>query len=248
MGSAYARAAGWQSKFLVLLLSSFALQNVDARNLIHNKRSELQLEKYNTVTALTSPSTSEGGGDANHETSTIVDVSITGRVEGNGVREPPLSGVPSGTNVTLAFHVNSSSFEPVNVDGFKNSARAYPIDQSSFSLTFVTNPSITIPLLSPFPNTTTPYFTLAHGEPFADGFWVSQTANSPGGVPLQQQPLNAGFEVHFNRGTLASLDITKCLGSYNYTGLTSFGYTLWALIPDNVAMEINYIGISLSSR
>ncbi|MHC5007657.1 MAG: hypothetical protein ACYTGF_09905, partial [Planctomycetota bacterium] len=107
----------------------------------------------------------------------MVDVTVTGIVEFNGIGDPPLSGVMPGDAVSLTFLVDSDNF----VDGIPGDTRGYVIDQTSFLLSFADG-IVTQGLMNPFPAGETPYFTLADGIPVSDRFWVSTSTNSPGGV------------------------------------------------------------------
>ncbi len=162
----------------------------------------------------------------------IISVSITGQVGFNGISDPPLSGVSSGDSVEMSFTVDSDVF----MDGVPGDTRGYEINQSSFSLIFDT--PLEVGLVNPFPGT--PYFTLVDGFPVSDGFFVSTSPFSPGGVPLEQDPFNANLELGYDGSTLSSLDILDAVGEYDFDGLTRFGFTLWAVVPDNVVMEMEF--------
>jgi hypothetical protein len=171
----------------------------------------------------------------------MVEVTVTGEVEFNFIGDPPLSGVPSGDAVLLTFLVDSDNF----VDGIPGDTRGYVIDQSSFTLTFVPS-GVSLGLLDPFPPGETPYFTLADGIPVSDRFWVSTSTNSPGGVPLEQEPFEANVDLGYVGETLDSLDILDALGTYDFDGLTSFGFNLWAIFPDNVTMGFVFEQMTIS--
>ncbi|MHC4776507.1 MAG: hypothetical protein ACYTBR_14750, partial [Planctomycetota bacterium] len=94
----------------------------------------------------------------------------------------------------------------------------------------------------------TPYFTLVDGFPVSDGFFVSTSPFSPGGVPLEQEPFEANVDLGYEGDTIGSLDILDALGIYDFDGLTSFGFNLWAIFPDNVAMEIDFEQMTISAE
>ncbi|MHC4650604.1 MAG: hypothetical protein ACYTES_07060, partial [Planctomycetota bacterium] len=173
----------------------------------------------------------------------VVEVTVTGQVEFNFIGDPPLSGVPSGDAVSLTFLVDSDNF----VDGIPGDTRGYVIDQSSFTLTFAPS-GVSLGLLDPFPPGETPFFTLADGIPVSDRFWVSTSTNSPGGVPLEQEPFEANVDLGYLGDTLDSLDILDALGTYDFDGLTSFGFNLWAIFPDNVAMGFVFEQMTISAE
>jgi hypothetical protein len=164
----------------------------------------------------------------------VVTVTAMGQVLFNGIGTPPLSGVSGGDNVLMSFTVDSTNF----VEGIPGDTRGYVIDQPSFSLDFDT--PLSIGLIDPFPAGQTPYFTLVDGFPVSDGFFVSTSAVSPGGVPLAQDPVNFNLDLGYSGGTLSSLNILDALGTYDFTGLTRFGMTLWQIFPDNVVMEMDF--------
>lgn len=164
----------------------------------------------------------------------VVTVNVFGSVVFNGVTAPPLGPVGSGDAVVISFQVDSNVF----VDGIPGDLRSYEIIQPSFSLAFDT--PVSVGLLNPFPAGEAPYFTLVDGFPVSDGFFVSSLPTSPGGVPISQTPLQASLELGYVGSTLASLDILDAIGTYDFDGLTRFGFTLWQAFPDNVRMEIEF--------
>ena len=164
----------------------------------------------------------------------IIDVTVTGRVSSNGIGDAPLSGVNVGDDVELSFTVDSNNF----VDGISGDTRGYVIDEASFSLAFDT--PVVQGLLNPFHPGQTPYFTMVDGFPVSDGFLVSTSPVSTGGVPLAQPPYHLGLDLGYTGDTLGSLDILDAVGVYDFTGLTSFHFELWTVFPDNVHMEIDF--------
>ncbi|MHC4653134.1 MAG: hypothetical protein ACYTES_20040, partial [Planctomycetota bacterium] len=173
----------------------------------------------------------------------VVEVTVTGEVEFNSIGDPPLSDVASGDAVSLTFLVDSDNF----VDGIPGDTRGYVIDELSFTLTFAPS-GVSLGLLDPFPPGETPYFTLADGIPVSDQFWVSTSTNSPGGVPLEQEPFEANVDLGYEGNTLDSLDILDALGFYDFDGLTSFSFNLWAIFPDNVAMGFIFEQMTISAE
>ncbi len=166
-----------------------------------------------------------------------VSVTATGIVIFNGIGAAPLSGVGGGDGVTMSFNVDSNNF----VDGAPGDLRSYEIDQSSFSLAF--DSPVEVGLLNPFPGT--PYFTLVDGFPVSDGFFVSSSTVSPGGVALEQEPYNANLDLGYTGDTLSSLDILDAVGTYGFAGLTRFSFTLWSVFPDNAVMEIDFSQLTI---
>ena len=172
----------------------------------------------------------------------IISVSATGTVVFNAIGDAPLSNVSSGDSVEISFTVDSAVF----VDSIPGDVRAYEIDQSSFSITFST--PLEMGLLNPYPGGDVPYFGVIDGFPVADGFFVSDSPLSPGGVDLEQTPFNANLDLGYDGSTLSSTDILDALGTYDFTGLTRFGFNLWSIVPDNVAMEIDFQQMTISEQ
>ena len=170
----------------------------------------------------------------------IVEVRISGTVLSNFVSGAPLDAVDSGDAVTVTFRVDSNDF----VDGIPGDTRGYEIIASSFTLEFDT--PVSMELLNPFPSGQLPFFTLVESFPVSDGFFISTNPNSPGGVPLAQEPINLNHSLGYEGSTLADLEILNALGTYDFTGLTSFGLNLWAIVPDNVGMEMDFEQMTLS--
>ena len=165
---------------------------------------------------------------------TIVEVEVMGSVVFNGVQGEPLSGVGSGEQVVASFQVDSDNF----VDGIPGDTRGYVIDEATFLLSF--SGGVNVGLMNPFPAGETPYFSLVDGFPVSDGFFVSTSPVSPGGVPLMQDPVNFNLDLGYVGETLQSLDILDALGTYDFDGLTRFGFNLWEIFPDNVRMEFDF--------
>lgn len=170
----------------------------------------------------------------------IVTVSAEGTVAFNAVSTAPLNAVGSGDRATLTFQVDSNVF----VEGVPGDTRGYEIIQPSFSLAFDA-PPVSVGLLSPFPDGQTPYFTLVEGFPISDGFFVSTTPLSPGGVPISQSPLAMDLDLGYGGSTLGSLNILDALGTYDFTGLTRFSFALWQASPDNVRMGIDFSRLTI---
>jgi len=171
----------------------------------------------------------------------LITVTAEGTVVFNGITTAPLNAVGGGDSAVMTFLVDSNVF----VNGGLGDTRGYEIIQPSFSLDF-NAPPVSVGLANPFPGGQLPYFTLADGIPVSDGFWVSTSPDSPGGVPISQSPLQANIDLGYVGSTLSSLDILDALGTYDFTGLTRFSYTLWQISPDNVRMEIDFVRLTIT--
>lgn len=170
-----------------------------------------------------------------------VTVEALGQVFFNGISTPPLGGVASGESAILSFTVDSNNF----VDGVPGDTRGYVIDESSFVLSF--SGGVSVGLQNPFPAGQTPYFGLIEGFPVSDGFFVSTSTVSPGGVPLSQTPVQMDLSIGYSGDTLTSLDILDALGVYGFTGLTSFSFNLWQVFPDNVVLGMDFVQLTISA-
>ena len=171
----------------------------------------------------------------------IVTVEARGSVVFNGITTAPLNAVTLGQQAKVSFTVDSNVF----VNGVPNDTRGYPIDQASYSLAF--SGGVSVGLLNPYPAGQTPYFTLVESFPVADGFFVANSATSPGGVHLAQTPLRFNLDLGYAGTTLGSLDILSAVGVYNLTGLTRFAFNVWQVVMDNVRLDINFQQLSITT-
>jgi len=167
----------------------------------------------------------------------LVQVDVYGQVIFNSiVTGAPLSTVTVGQQAHLAFQVDSLVF----TDSIPGDVRAYNIIQPSFSLSFSGGASVGM--------TAGPaYFGVRDGDPVADGFFVSQSTTSLGGVPLTQAPYQLDYHTSYTGSTLSSVDILSAFGTYDFTGLTVFGYNLWASFPDNVRLDITFTHMTIGA-
>ena len=172
-------------------------------------------------------------GAANAEPVTIT---VQGEVASSRISTGPLAAVFAGDSATLTFQVDSDVF----FDAAPGDLRNYTVNNDSFSLDF-SSVSTTIA------TGTEAYFTVVDGFPVSDGFILSTSRFSSGGVPLVDAPFQLGYDLGYEGATLGSLDILDALGVYEYVGLTRFNFTLWQAFPDNVVMEINFTSMEIAS-
>jgi hypothetical protein len=172
----------------------------------------------------------------------IVNVSMIGTVEYNAVRSGRFATVRPGDASSFTFTVDSNNF----INSASYPTRAYVIDQASFLVTLGT---VTAVLHSPFSGT--PYFVVRNNDPAVDGFFLSLGTDIPSGLTLDAPANVAGtrfFEARFNvtyEGTrLSSLDILGALGSYDYTGLSVFGFAIDDLGNDPIGITFSQLTIS----
>jgi hypothetical protein len=153
-------------------------------------------------------------------------VTVTGEVEFNQINTPPLGDVSPGDPVMMSFVVDSDVF----TDSDLFPTRGYEIDPWSFSLEF--GDAIELGLQDPLPMDVTPYFVLRDNDPAVDGFFVATNIVNPFGfgIPLAQTGIfdqfAASFRVTYENDTLSSLDILDALGTYDFSGLTVFGWSI----------------------
>jgi hypothetical protein len=165
-----------------------------------------------------------------------VTVTFTGQVASNRVREGDLVAVSVGDIATVSFQVDSDDF----FDAIPGDLRNYPVNNDSFLLDFGSVSTSIVP-------GTEAFFTIVDGFPVSDGFILSTSRTSPGGVPLLTTPYQLGCDLGYEGTTLDSLDINDALGLYEFAGLTRFNFTVWSIFPDNVAMEIDFLSMEISS-
>jgi hypothetical protein len=167
-----------------------------------------------------------------------VNVTATGTVIFNGIGAAPLSGVNGGETATVTFMVDSDNW----VELLPGDVRGYEIAAGSFELSF--SGGVSVGLLGGAP---TAYFNLVDGFPVSDGFFVSESAVSPGGVQLSQAPYNFNLDLGYDGSTLSSLDILDAKGTYMFDGLTRFSMDLWSIFPDNVVMGMDFSSLSIEN-
>ncbi|MCB9897747.1 MAG: hypothetical protein H6825_07075 [Planctomycetes bacterium] len=170
-----------------------------------------------------------------------VTVTFTGSVEFNQIAAFPLSTVAAGAAVELSFELDSSDF----VDSASFPTRGFVIDPSTWMLKFNGN---NVALQSPFPGT--PYFVIRNNDPAVDGFFVSTDVDFPLGVPLTYSGSFGHFldntSVTYGGDAVPSLDLLDALGTYDYTGLQVFHWTLDDGPFDAMGMIFEQIDIALA--
>jgi hypothetical protein len=170
----------------------------------------------------------------------VVTVTATGQVIFNGINDGELGTVNGGEIATMSFTVDSNTF----VDGIPGDLRSYAMTPGSFTLSF--SGGAGVGLADPYPDGRTPYFTLVDGFPVSDGFFVSDSTTSPGGVDLSQGDFQFNLELGYVGDTLDSLDILDAAGTYEFGGLTRFGMNIWRIAPDNVVMDMDFMQMTIT--
>ena len=67
-------------------------------------------------------------------------------------------------------------------------------------------------------------------------------------MPIVTTPDNgfqATAELGYEGGTLPSTDIIAAAGVYKYDNLTRFGFDVWKVIPDNIALGFSFEALEI---
>ena len=175
-----------------------------------------------------------------------ITVEFIGTVEYNQVNQGIFADVNSGDAVLVTFTLDSETWEP-SPGGY--GVRGYPIDQSSFEMTIGSVGPV--PLVSPQPNGEVTYFNIRNDDPAADGIFIANQLDWD--ILLPKLDVAGGIDPYFSLiwsvgytgDTFSSLDILDAIGSYDYTGLTSFYTAVKDAWADPIGMEFvqtNIIG------
>ncbi len=177
-----------------------------------------------------------------------VTVEFIGTVEYNQINSGIFAAVNSGDEVHASFTVDSDDWV-ASPGGY--GVRGYVVDQSSFELTIGSVGPVA--LLDPQPNDEVTYFSIRNDDPAADGFFIANQIDWDNVLPKLNEPggLDPWFTFHWSVGytgdTFPSLDILDCLGSYDYTGLTSFYTVIADAWADAMGLEFVQTVISSST-
>jgi hypothetical protein len=149
-----------------------------------------------------------------------VHVEILGSVDFNLIGGDH-AGIGSGAPVVMSFDLDSNNF--VNSGSFPT--RGYAIDLASFQMT-VGGAGVTMDDPQPFGPA---YFVLRDNDPAVDGFLISRNVDFPQPVGVHVNGVTQAHELDFlvtydNTTTLSSLDILDAVGSYDFTGISVFGW------------------------
>lgn len=155
----------------------------------------------------------------------IVQVDIMGTVDFGSVPNGQWAGANSGDTVVQSFQLDSNNF----VDSGNFPIRGYEVIASSFSLTIDGN---TAGMANPYPNGWTPYFVVRNDDPAVDGFFMTNHIDGFEEGIFTDEAANidptfgAIFKVTYEQERLDSLDILGAVGTYDFSGLTSFNWGL----------------------
>lgn len=171
-------------------------------------------------------------------------VTVRGSVEFNQIGDPPLGDAQPNDEVTMTLFLDSDVF----VDSVNFPVRGYEIDKVTYNLDLG---PVSIGLQDPFPAAETPYFVIRNDDPAVDGFFTGSNIDGfPNGVPLDQVGsfgnFRDNFSVTYGNDPLPSLDILDALGTYDFTGLTVYGWTLDDGPFNAASIEFQELTIELS--
>ncbi len=178
----------------------------------------------------------------------VVTIEFIGTVEYNQINQGVFAAVNSGDDVYATFTLDSETWEP-SPGGY--GVRGYPIDQASFQLTI--GSAGPVALLNPQPDGEITYFNLRDADPVADGLFISNQLDWDNVLPKLEVPggIDPYFGFHWSVGytgdTFSSLDIMDAIGSYDYTGLTSFYTVIADAWADAMGLEFVQTIISVST-
>ncbi len=176
-----------------------------------------------------------------------VTVECIGTVEYNQVNSGVFADVSSGDAVYAGFTIDSNNY----IDSPNYNVRSYIIDLESFRLDI--GPVSDVQLVIPQPMDAVPYFVVRNDDPAADGFFCSTNPEWPFGNPMLDVPAQIdpyfGFhwEVGYTGDTIDSLDVLEAIGSYDYTGLTSFYTAIQDAWADAMGLEYVQMNIVMGS-
>lgn len=175
----------------------------------------------------------------------VFQVDIYGDIYYNGIRNGgPLdrTNVPAGSKAVIHFLLDSNLYlnDPNGLP-----TRGYTIDQSSFTATYN---GVAVGIQNPFPAGQTPMFVLRNNDPAVDGFFLSTGTAYPWPIPTSEPGFFGQFGVYFTVGyvgnTLSTLNIADAVGTYDFTGLTSFGFSTDDGGNDAMGIDFNHMIIS----
>jgi hypothetical protein len=146
-----------------------------------------------------------------------------GHVEYNQITTGALGAVHANDPVVISLRVDAANF--VNSPSFPT--RGYPAVAGTYSYQLG---SVTLGLQNPYPAVPPPMLVLRDNDPAVDGFLLSTNVDFPIGIPLNVNgsfgAMKAYTVVTYGGSTLSSLDVASAVGTYDYTGLSVFGFAI----------------------
>lgn len=146
-----------------------------------------------------------------------------GHVEYNQITSGALGAVHANDPVLIKLRVDAANF--VNSPSFPT--RGYPAVAGTYQYQIG---AVTLGLQNPYPAVPPPMLVLRNDDPAVDGFLLSTNVDVPLGIPLDVNgifgALQAYTYVTYGGATLSSLDVASAVGTYEYTGLSVFGFAI----------------------
>lgn len=171
----------------------------------------------------------------------LVHIEVLGSVEFNVIGGTH-AGVVSGDPVMMSFDVDSDVY--VNSGSFPT--RGYNVIASSFQMT-VGGASVIMPDPQPFGPA---YFVLRNNDPAVDGFLLSRNVDFPIPVSVNIPGLSQLHELDYlvtygDNTLLPSLDILDAVGSYDFTGISVFDWSIGRFGNDGAFYTYESMNISV---
>lgn len=146
-----------------------------------------------------------------------------GHVEYNQITSGALAAVHANDPVLITLRVDAAVF----VDSPTFPTRGYPAVSGTYAYQIG---SVTLGLQNPYPAVPAPMLVLRNDDPAVDGFLLSTNVDVPVGIPLDVNgifgALKAYTYVTYGGATLSSLDVASAVGTYEYAGLSVFGFAI----------------------
>jgi hypothetical protein len=146
-----------------------------------------------------------------------------GHVEYNQITSGALGAVHANDPVLITLRVDAANL--INSPTFPT--RGYPAVAGTYAYQIG---SVALGLQNPYPAVPPPMLVLRDNDPAVDGFLLSTNVDLPVGIPLDQSgifgALKARTYTTYTGTTLTSLDVASAVGTYDYTGLSVFGFAI----------------------
>ncbi len=169
----------------------------------------------------------------------LVEVTVTGEV-GFSVIGGDHSGVSPGDPVVMRFVLDSAEF----ADSPNFPTRGYTIDPATFEMS-VGGAAVVLEDPQPFGPA---YFVIRDNDPAVDGFLISRNIDVPLPVQVDIPGLapthDLDFLVTYPETQVSSLDLLDAAGSYDFTGVSVFGWTL--SLFGGIGAEYIYEGMTIA--
>lgn len=146
-----------------------------------------------------------------------------GHVEYNQITSGALAAVHANDPVLITLRVDAANF--INSPTFPT--RGYPAVAGTYAYQIG---SVALGLQNPYPAVPPPMLVLRNDDPAVDGFLLSTNVDVPLGIPLDQTGIFGALEAYtyvtYGGTTLSSLDVANAVGTYDFTGLSVFGFAI----------------------